>query len=166
MLTVRDVMTREVEVVEPDDEVGEVLSKLAKAGFNGFPVLEEGRLVGIVTQGDLVGLFRAEEKAFWIPIGLPPFLETVTYSVEPPWEDLDVGIDFARAVDKPISEVMTEDVVTVSPDDDVDRLLELLSGDINRLPVLGAGEDGEQALVGIVTREDVIRALRDERAGV
>lgn len=159
MLTARDVMTQDVEVVAPDDDVGDVLSKLAKAEFNGFPVLDDGELVGIVTQGDLVRLFQTEERVLWIPIGLPPFTETVTYAVDVSWEDLDLGVDFARNVDKPVREVMSTDVVTVTPDDDIDRVLDLLSGTINRLPVLT--EAG--ALVGIVTREDVIRALRDER---
>ncbi|MFC5972207.1 HPP family protein [Halomarina salina] len=161
MLTARDVMTRDVETVAPDDDVGDVLSKLAKAEFNGFPVLDGDELVGIVTQGDLVRLFQTDEHVLWIPIGLPPFTETVTYAVDVSWEDLDLGVDFARNVDKPIREVMTTDVVTVVPEDDVDRLLDLLSGTINRLPVLDEG-----TLVGIVTREDVIGALRDERRGV
>ena len=160
MLTARDVMTRDVETVTPDDDVGDVLSKLARAEFNGFPVVEDGDVVGIVTQGDLVRLFQTDERILWIPIGLPPFTETVTYSVDVSWEDLDLGVDFARNVDKPIREVMTADVVTVAPDADIDRILDLLSGKINRLPVIENG-----ALVGIVTREDVIRALRDERRG-
>ena len=158
MLTACDVMTRDVETVAPDDDVGDVLSKLARAEFNGFPVVEEGTVVGVVTQGDLVRLFQTDERVLWIPIGLPPFTETVTYAVDVSWEDLDLGVDFARNVDKPIRDVMTADVVTVAPDDDVDRILDLLSGKINRLPVVENG-----ALVGIVTREDVIRALRDER---
>ncbi|MWG33665.1 CBS domain-containing protein [Halomarina oriensis] len=176
MLTARDVMTQDVEVVAPDDEVGDVLSKLAKAEFNGFPVLDsveqrstgsrnasrsgdDGELVGIVTQGDLVRLFQTEERVLWIPVGLPPFTETVKYAVDVSWDDLDLGVDLARNVNKPVREVMSTDVVTVAPDDDIDRILDLLSGRINRLPVLT--EAG--ALVGIVTREDVIRALRDER---
>ncbi|WP_254545335.1 CBS domain-containing protein [Halomarina pelagica] len=176
MLRARDLMTTDVETVSPDDEVSEVLSRLAKVDFNGFPVVEGDRLVGIVTQGDLVRLFQTEDRVLWIPIGLPPFTETLTYAVNVSWDDLDLGIDLAKNASRPIREVMTADVVTVEPDDDVDRLLDLLSGEINRLPVVerpgrdpaadrtDAGETGR--LVGIVTREDVIRALRDERAGM
>jgi CBS domain-containing protein len=56
---------------------------------------------------------------------------------------------------------MAEDVVTVAPDDDLDRVLALLadeSRDINRLPVID-----EDRLVGIIAREDLLRTLRDER---
>jgi CBS domain-containing protein len=159
MLLARDIMTPDVETVASDTEVSEVFSRLAKAAFNGFPVVEDGDLVGIVTQGDLVALFQTEDRVLWIPIGLPPFTETVTYGVDVSWDDLDLGVDLATHAGKPISEVMTRDVVTVGPDDDLDRILELLSGEMNRLPVV---DDGR--LAGIVTREDVIRALRDERA--
>jgi len=160
MLRARDIMTPDVEAIPPDMEVSEVLSRLARAEFNGFPVVDDGDLVGIVTQGDLVALFQTEDRVLWIPIGLPPFTETVTYAVDVSWDDLDLGVDLAKHAGKPTSEVMTRDVVAIGPDDDLDRILELLSGEINRLPVL---DDG--ALVGIVTREDVVRTLAEERTG-
>jgi CBS domain-containing protein len=160
-LTARDVMTAAVETVGPDTDVSTVLTRLARAEFNGFPVVDDGALVGIVTQGDLVDLFQPSDRTLWIPVGFPPFLESLTYGVDLSWDDLDVGIDLARNAGKPISAVMTEDVVTVGPDADIDAMLDLLADeerDINRLPVVEEG-----AVVGIVTREDLLRALRDLR---
>ena len=155
-------MTRDVETVAPDDDVSTVLTRLARADFNGFPVTEDGLAVGIVTQGDLVDLFQPSDRTLWIPVGFPPFLESLTYAVDLSWDDLDVGIDMARNAGRPIEAVMTAEVVTVGPDADVDEMLGLLADeerDINRLPVV----DGAGALLGIVTREDLLRALRDER---
>jgi len=155
-------MTRDVETVAPDDDVSTVLTRLARADFNGFPVTEDGLVVGIVTQGDLVDLFQPSDRTLWIPVGFPPFLESLTYAVDLSWDDLDVGIDMARNAGRPIEAVMTAEVVTVGPDADVDEMLGLLADeerDINRLPVV----DGAGALLGIVTREDLLRALRDER---
>lgn len=161
-LTARDVMTGDVETVSPGEDVSTVLTRLARADFNGFPVVtDEGGLVGIVTQGDLVDLFQPSDRTLWIPVGFPPFLESLTYGVDLSWDDLDVGLDLVRNAGKPVSAVMTEDVVTVAPGDDLDTMLALLADEdrgINRLPVV---EDGE--LVGIVTREDLLRALRDRR---
>lgn len=162
MLRARDIMTTDVETVGPDDDVSEVLTRLARASFNGFPVVEDGIVVGIVTQGDLVDLFQPSDRILWIPVGFPPFLETLTYAVDLSWDELDVGIDLVRNAGKPIRDVMTSDVVTVHPDADLDRILELLADDerdINRLPVVTA----EGSLVGIIAREDVLRTLRDER---
>jgi CBS domain-containing protein len=162
MVTARDIMTRDVETVAPDDDVSTVLTRLARADFNGFPVTEDGLVVGIVTQGDLVDLFQPSDRTLWIPVGFPPFLESLTYAVDLSWDDLDVGIDMARNAGRPVEAVVTAEVVTVGPDADVDEMLGLLADeerDINRLPVV----DGAGALLGIVTREDLLRALRDER---
>ncbi|WP_338738216.1 CBS domain-containing protein [Haloplanus salilacus] len=173
-LTARDLMETDVETVAPDDEVSEVLGRLARADFNGFPVVDDeesrssdgrpqagGRVVGIVTQHDLVHLFQTEDRTLWLPVGLPPFTQTLTYAVDVSWDDLDLGIDLARNAGRPIREVMTADVVTVATDTDLETILDLLADDerdINRLPVV---DDGE--LVGIVARQDVLRAVRDER---
>jgi CBS domain-containing protein len=157
-ISARDLMTTDVATAAPDEEVGDVLGRLARADFDGFPVLDDGDLVGIVTRGDILRLFRNEERVVWIPIGVPPFSETLTYAIDLPFDDLDLGIDVAKQAQRPIREAMTEEVVTVGPDTEFDRLVDLLTDDerdINRLPVL---DDG--ALVGIVTRQDLLRALR------
>jgi CBS domain-containing protein len=159
----REIMTRDVETVSPDDDIGEVLGRLARAEFNGFPVTESGLVVGIVTQGDLVDLFQPSDRTLWIPVGFPPFLESLTYAIDLSWDELDFGIDIARNAGRPVSDVMTADVVTVGPTADIDELLSLLADDerdINRLPVV----DEAGALLGIIAREDLLRALRDERA--
>lgn len=161
-MNARDIMTRDVETVSPDDDVSEVLGRLARADFDGFPVTEDGLVVGIVTQGDLVDLFQPSDRTLWIPIGFPPFLESLTYAVDVSWDELDLGIDLARNAGRPIREVMTEDVVTVGPKADIDELLALLADDerdINRLPVV----DEAGALLGIVARQDLLRALKEER---
>lgn len=163
-LTARELMTTDVETAAPDDDVSEVLGRLARADFNGFPVVDdEGRVVGIVTQRDLVELFQTKDRTLWIPIGFPPFMETLTYAIDVSWDDLDLGVDLLKNANKPISDVMTADVVTVGPEADLETLLDLLADDardINRLPVV---EDGR--LVGIVARQDVLRAIRDRRRG-
>lgn len=156
-----DIMTTDVETVGPDDEVSEVLGRLARVHFNGFPVVDEGRVVGIVTEGDLVRLFETDDRTLWIPVGFPPFLDTVTYGVDVSWTDLDLGVDLARNTRRPIREVMTEDVVTVGPETEFDELIAILGDadrNINRLPVV---DDGR--LVGILTRQDVLAAMRSAR---
>ncbi|MGM0590208.1 MAG: CBS domain-containing protein [Halobacteriota archaeon] len=161
-MNARAIMETDVETVAVDDDVSDVLSRLASVDYNGFPVVDDDdHLVGIVTQHDLVHLFQTEDRVLWIPIGLPPFTETLTYAVDVSWDELDLGIDLVRNANRPIREVMTTDVVTVSPEDDLDTIVDLLvddERDINRLPVV---EDGR--VVGIIARQDVLRAIRDEQ---
>ena len=159
----RDLMTTDVKTVAPDDDVADVFKRFARYEFSGFPVVDdEDRVVGVVTESDLVDLFEPEDETLWIPIGLPPFVDTLTYQIKPPWSDLDLGVDMIRNADRPISDVMSTDVATVTTDTDIDAVLDLLSGDdpnINRVPVV----DDDGRLVGIIARQDVIRAFRDKR---
>lgn len=161
-LRARDIMTDSVETVTPDYKISDVLTRLARAEFNGFPVVDdEEHVVGIVTQGDLVNLFQPSDRVLWIPIGLPPFLHPVDYAIDASWNDFDVELDLAKHAGESITTVMSEDLVTVRPDDDLDHVLALLADEernINRLPVVES-----DTLVGIITREDLLRTLRDER---
>lgn len=159
-MQVRDLMTTEVQAVQGDDEVSDVLTRFARVDFSGFPVMENDRVVGIVTESDLVDLFQPKDRTLWIPVGFPPFLESLTYGIDLSWDELDIGVDLIRNAGKPISAVMTTEVETISPDAELDEAIDLLGDparDINRLPVV----DESGRLVGIVTREDVLRALRD-----
>ena len=159
----RDLMVTDVKTVSPDDDISDVFRQFARHSFSGFPVVDEAdRVVGIVTESDLVDLFEPAEETLWIPIGLPPFVDTLTYQVKPPWADLDLGVDLVRNADRPVSDVMTADAATVGPHTGIDEILTLLSGDdpdINRLPVV----DDDGTLVGLIARQDVIRAIRNER---
>jgi CBS domain-containing protein len=161
-MNARDLMTTDVETVHPDDEISEVLTRLARADFNGFPVVDDERVVGIVTQRDLVHIFQPSDRTLWIPVGLPPFLETIEYAIDLSWDELDTELDLLKHAGKPVRSIMTEDVVTVTPEADFDRILDLLADDerdINRLPVV----DDDGRLLGIVARQDVLRTVRDER---
>ena len=137
--------------------------RLGRADFNGFPVVDnDERVVGIVTQRDLVHIFQPSDRTLWIPVGLPPFLETIEYAIDLSWDELDAELDLLKHAGKPIRSIMTKDVVTVDPETEFERILDLLADDerdINRLPVV----DDDGRLLGIVARQDVLRAVRDER---
>jgi CBS domain-containing protein len=155
-------MTSDVETVHEDDAVSEVLRKLSRREFTGFPVVDDhDHVVGVVTQRDFVELFQPKDRTIWIPIGLPPFLESLEYGIDLSWDELETELDLLQNAGRPVKEVMTEDVLTAGPDADVDEILAILANDdrdVNRVPIV---EDGE--LVGIVTREDLLRALHAER---
>lgn len=154
-------MTRDVETVHEDDEVSAVLTRLARASFSGFPVVDDaGQVVGIVTEHDLVGVFQPHDRTLWIPVGFPPFLETVTYGIDISWDDLDIGVDMVQMAGRPVRDLMTSPVVSVDPETSIQEVIEILANeerDINRVPVI----DSDDVLVGIVSRQDVLKAVRD-----
>ncbi|MBP2251386.1 CBS domain-containing protein [Halarchaeum solikamskense] len=160
-LTARDLMTTDVETVAPDDEISEVLTKLSRRDFTGFPVVDGTDLVGVVTEHDLVDIFQPSGRTLYVPFGLPPFLESLTYALDLSWDELDVELDLVKNAGRPIREVMSRDVRTIGPDAPIDDVLAVLvdeDEDVNRIPVV---EDG--VLVGIVARQDVLGAIYRER---
>jgi len=145
-MKVRDIMTAEVVVAEPDTSVNLVARLMASRDISGVPVVEDGRLVGIVTELDLiVRNTRLEPPAFFALLDARIPLETPTHYRERIRHMLGT---LAR-------DVMTEKVVSVGPDEELESLAAIMVKQrVNPLPVV---EDGR--LVGIVSRSDIIAMM-------
>jgi len=148
--TVGEIMQRNVVSVRPDTDVETLLRLMREHELQGVPVVDEdGRVVGIVTEADLV--LRDEDADLHLPHhidlwGGVIFLEPMKHYEE----------RLRRAFAATVGDMMTPDPVTVSPEDPIRRAGHLIAErKHNRLPVVDA--DGK--LVGIVTRVDVLDAL-------
>jgi acetoin utilization protein AcuB len=130
MTTINDIMSRDVVCVSPDTALMEIRRNLHERGFHHLLVRDEDeQLVGVISDRDVL-------KA------VSPFLNTYSESAR------DV-----RSLERPASEIMREEPVTVTPDTSVsDAAGTLLEHKISCLPVL----DGSD-LVGIVTTKDLLR---------
>jgi CBS domain-containing protein len=59
-MTVAQIMTADVVTCRPENGVGELMKKMTTGRFRHLPVVDQGKLVGIVSIGDIVK-FRLEE---------------------------------------------------------------------------------------------------------
>ena len=142
-----DVMTRNILSVAPDSTIAEAVRTMLDNRISGLPVIDEaGRLVGILTEGDL--LRRGE---------------TATERHRPRWLEILMGPgrlaeEYVRTHSRRIAEVMTRDPVSVAPDTPLKEIVGLMERHrIKRVPVL----DGEVP-VGILSRADLLRGLAGE----
>ncbi|OQP07872.1 CBS domain-containing protein [Geobacillus sp. 46C-IIa] len=128
MQTVRDVMSTDVQYCTPLDNIYEVAVKMREFNVGAIPIVDDGRLVGMITDRDLVVRGMAEKH---------PGSTAVT-------------------------EVMSRDLVTLSPDDSVQKAADVMARhQIRRLPVVENGR-----LVGIVALGDLAtNRYSDESAG-
>ena len=148
-MNAKDIMTSPVITVRPDTPLDDVLALLLEHRISGVLVVEDGQVVGTVGDGDLLHRHElgtdtdASGQGWW---------QRLTQSERSP----DA---FVRANGMHARDVMVHDVVPVDEDTPLATLAALFEKrSIRRLPVLRGG-----ALVGLVTRADIVRALA--RAG-
>ncbi len=152
-MKIRNVMNTDVITCKPDDPVS-LLSKLLKENhISGLPVVEKGKVVGIVSETDLLKLFEIPQftGGLWLP---SPF-----EVIEVPVRNLVRFEEFKKAFEelksKPVRDIMNKEVQSVSPDDSLEEASSIMvKHKVNRLPVIENGK-----LVGIVARSDIIRGL-------
>ncbi len=139
MLLVRDWMTRKLVTLSPEASVAEALTLCRERRIRHIPILEEGRLVGIVSDRDLRDASPALGDA-----------------------------ERASALQKiRVGDVMTREVSTADPQDSIENAAqEMYELKIGSLPVVAEAavvDEGlavaEEKLLGIVTSSDVMRAL-------
>jgi CBS domain-containing protein len=130
--TVGQYMTRTVMTVTGETTMHELAGLFEKHDFNAFPVVEAGKVIGIISKLDFLRAF-----AF------------TTGHVVPHYNEL---------MSRRAGEVMTEAVVDVEQTSPLTRVLQLMvSLKIRSFPVMSAGD----RLEGIISREDIMRALNE-----
>ncbi len=139
---VKDVMSTEVVTVSPTAPLAQVFELLLQRKVKAVPVVDAGRVVGIITGGDL--LRRAG-------MGLRLSLQR-----QLPPEAMAEQVRRLAAQGKTAADVMTAPVVTVRDHAKISEAARLMvSQQIKRLPVV----DAQGALVGILSRLDVLASL-------
>jgi CBS domain-containing protein len=145
---VRDVMVAPVITVEPTASVQEAAKLFLEKRISAAPVVDgKGKLVGIVSEGDLLHRVEAgtERRHSW---WLRSLIESDTLAAE-----------YVKAHSRKISDVMTRTVITTSPQTPLHEVAAVMEKSaIRRLPVIENGQ-----LVGIVSRANLLQAVASSR---
>ncbi|MCX7832190.1 MAG: CBS domain-containing protein [Actinobacteria bacterium] len=148
-MKVKDAMTTKLIVVHPDTPVKEIAEIMLKNRIGGVPVVDNEKLVGIVTEEDLI--MKNVKLHFPTYIQL---LDAVIYleSLKKYEEEL------RRAVGATAKDVMSKELITISPEASLEDAATLMvEKGISRLPVVE-----NDKLVGIVTKRDILRHISKE----
>lgn len=147
-MEVKEIMSTDVITVSTDESVEQCAKLLQEHNISGLPVLDAaGKVAGMVTEGDLIR--RASR------VKAPGYLEILggLIYLGSPKKFVD---ELQRAMSLEAGQLMTKDVISVMPDDSVEKAATLMvEKKISRLPVI----DTEGKLVGIVSRRDIMTSL-------
>lgn len=143
----RDIMTTDIVTLGAEQTVTEAAKILSEHRISGAPVVDdEGNLLGIVSEGDLI----IQDVKLHFPHYIQ-FLDSYIY----------VGslakfeATLKKAVAAKVKEIMTPDVTTTTPDASIQDVATLMvRQDIHLLPIM---EDSR--LVGVVSKGDIVRSL-------
>ena len=142
-MKVAEIVHEEWPTLGPDDTVEAAIKLFAETGISGAPVVEDGRLIGVITEGDLI--FRdADVKA-------PGFLDILGGMI--PLGNWDEYRNEAlKSAGVTVDEVMTRDVIMIYPDATLAEASTLMAD--TRVKILPVTQD--DTLRGVITRMDIL----------
>jgi len=140
-MNVEDIMTTNVRTVSSDKKLGEVVSLMCIYRYSGIPVVDDGKLVGTVSESDVLGrMFPKLED-------LMSGMSTVDYDRQMQ--------HYSDVVSITVKDVMTPVVVSVKPDMHILQAASMMVGrKFRRIPV-AVGD----TLIGMVSMGDVHKAI-------
>ena len=147
MLTVGEIMTKEVITVQKTTTIRELAALITKHRIGSAPVVDDlGNLIGIVTESDLI----EQDKSLHIPTVISLFDWVIYLESDKKFEK-----ELKKVTGQTVADIYTELVETVTPTTPVNEVADLMSRKkIHTLPVVSGNK-----LVGIVSRIDLIKTM-------
>lgn len=147
MQVAQEIMSREVVTVGPEMPVEKLAALLWEKRISGAPVVDEaGRLVGVVTESDLID----QAKKLHIPTAIT-ILEAVIFLERAQKVEQEVN----KMAGSRVRDICTSNPVTVTLDTPLDEIATIMAEKhLHTLPVMDNGR-----LAGVIGKSDIIRTL-------
>jgi CBS domain-containing protein len=153
MIKVADVMKKPI-VVNQNSSIMDAIELFRKHKISGAPVVDDdNNLVGIVSESDIIKTLTIHDED--LNLILPSPFDLIELPLKTTLKIEEFREDIKKALKTKVKDVMTKDVITVSPDVSINEAANIMvKNNIKRLPVVKNG-----MLVGIITRGDLMEAL-------
>ena len=148
-MKVKDFMIKDVISVHPDATIKEVMKTFVDKKIGGLPIVnDEGKLTGIITDGDILRAIKPIDRH------IQDYFNLITYIQEQNMESR-----LSELADLAIVKIAkTRGIVTVSPEDEMQQVVVILAKHhFKKLPVI----DKDNKVVGVISRGDAIRNIQN-----
>jgi CBS domain-containing protein len=143
------IMTADVITLSPDQTVPAAADVLAEHGIGAAPVVEDGRIVGLLRDEDLI---VSEAK-----LHVPTVIEFLGADIVWPGSEKRWERELKKAAASTVRDVMATEFPRVASTDSVEKVATVMHDEgVSHVPVV----DGDR-VVGMVARGDLIRHLAD-----
>ena len=153
MVNVASVMKKPI-VINQNSNIMDVIELFRKYKISGAPVVDNDNvIVGIISESDIIKTLTTHDED--INIILPSPFDLIELPLKTTLKIEEFKEDIQNALKTKVKDVMTKDVITISPDTSINEAANIMvKNNIKRLPVIKNG-----TLVGIITRGDLMEAL-------
>ena len=154
-IPVKEIMTRNVVFVNPYTGLSELLSLFKKTNYKCFPVVEDDKLIGVVTLEDVLNIFHPHKQV----IDKYKRMMAFYYEVEENNVfDMEVTQELFLLV--VVQDIMQFDPITITEDEIIEHAYHIIKeNNLSLLPVV----DKRGKLAGVVSLFDIIFFLLNQR---
>ncbi len=145
---VADVMTRKVETVKPETGVKEAARIMSEKDIGALPVVDDsGRLVGLVTESDLIMQdVKVRFPSYFQLLDGYVYLGSLSRFEQ----------QLKKAVAARVADVMSTDITTAKSGATLEDVATIMvDKEISRVPIV----DDEGKVIGIIAKHDLVRAI-------
>lgn len=146
-MRVKDMMTKRPVTIGPDDTFRKAVQLMAFKNISGCPVVKNSKLVGVVTQTDIIravdiyGKINRNGDVFSLLVSMLKSKSNTSH--------------LRKLLNVKVSKIMNSNVVSIGIDHDIYEAARLMNKhDIDRLPVVD-----DSQLVGILSKKDIMKFL-------
>jgi len=148
IMQVKDFMIKDVISVGPDASIKDIIKVFVEKKIGGLPInSEDGKLLGMVTDGDILRAVKPIDDHV---------IDFFMYMTHIAGQDVLTRLKEMASV-KCLKIATTKGIVTVSPEDNMNKVVSLLSKHhFKKLPVI----DRDNNVLGVISRGDVVRLIQ------
>lgn len=141
----KEIMIKDVITVKGEDTLDMVAKLFVEKNISGVPVVDEqNKIIGVISEGDLV----FQQKPVTPPVFISLFDGILQLDRKDFWEEI------SKMAAYKVDQLMSKHVISAHEDTSVNDIASLMiNKKINRIPIV----DDDNHVVGIITRQDIIR---------